>query len=154
MARTTVTVEGLRELEQALRELSKTTGKAVLRRTLLEAAEPMRVVAQATAPEFRGDLKVSVGASTKLGKRQGKLHRRMFRNDRAAAEVFVGAGVLPQAHLQEFGTARHEPQPFMRPAWDAEKRPTLDRIVTALAANIAKTAARVARRAARLAGKA
>ena len=63
--------------------------------------------------------------------------------------MFLGAGVLPQAHLQEFGSAKHGAQPFLRPAWDAEKKPTLDRISDLLAKNIDKAARSAARRAAK-----
>ena len=77
----------------------------------------------------------------------------MFRDDRAAVEVFAGAGALPQAHLQEFGTRHHPAQPFMRPAFDAEGRKTLDRLATEMWADIERTAARQARRAARLAAR-
>jgi len=145
----TVRVEGLRELERALAQLSKRTGKSVLRRTLKAAAEPMLLKAASLAPVDEMDLVESMGLSSKLGKRQAKLHRRMFRDDRAAVEMFLGAGVLPQAHLQEFGSAKHGAQPFLRPAWDAEKKPTLDRISDLLAKNIDKAARSAARRAAK-----
>ena len=153
MARQTVRIDGLRDLERALAELPKATGKNVLRRTIRKAAEPMLLRAASLAPTFRLDLVESMGISSKLGKRQGKMHKRMFRDDRAAVELFLGTGVLPQAHLQEFGTERHGPQSFMRPAWDAEKKPTLDRIVATLADEIAKAAQRLARKAARLAAR-
>jgi hypothetical protein len=77
----------------------------------------------------------------------------MFRSDRAAVEVFVGAGGLAQATQMEFGNVKDAPQPFMRPAWDAESRATLDRLAALMWAEIEKTAARQARRAARQAAK-
>lgn len=154
MAGFKVKVEGLRELDRALAELPNRTGKAVLRRTLKRAAQPMADMAESLAPVRTDELQRSVSVSTKLARRQAKMHRRMFRNDRASAEMFVGAGVLPQAHLQEFGSAEHGAQPFMRPAWDAEKRPTLDRIKDMLAEEIRKAAERAERRAAKVAAKA
>jgi hypothetical protein len=78
----------------------------------------------------------------------------MFRDDKAAAEVFVGAGVVPHAHLQEFGTVRHGPQPFARPAWDAGQSRILEGIKDDLWAEIKKAADRLARKTARLAAKA
>ena len=57
------------------------------------------------------------------------------------------AGPLPQAHLQEFGTKDQPPQPFMRPAWDAEKRGVLEGIKDDLWAEIKKAAARLAKKA-------
>lgn len=154
MAKVTVRVEGLRELEAALRQLSKRTGKAVLRRTLLKAAAPMAEHAQSLAPERSGQLKKSVGVGTKLTRRQRGLHRKFFRSDKAAYEVFVGASSAPQAHLREFGSDGFPMQPFMRPAWDLHKLATLDRIKTTLRAEIDRSARRAARKAARLAAKA
>lgn len=81
------------------------------------------------------------------------MHRKEFKNDKASAEVFVGAGPVPHAHLQEFGTSRHGPQPFARPAWDAGKNQVLDTIKDELAVQITKAAQRLARKAARLAAK-
>ncbi|WP_274875080.1 HK97-gp10 family putative phage morphogenesis protein [Sinorhizobium meliloti] len=68
----------------------------------------------------------------------GETARKEFKNDKASAEVFVGAGPVPHAHLQEFGTSRHGPQPFARPAWDAGKNQVLDTIKDELAVQITK----------------
>jgi len=157
MAKTTVHVEGLRELDAALGELPKTTGKAVLRRVLKKAGQPIADDMRAKAPDdpvtHGNDLRSSIAVSTKLSKRQAKLHRKMFKNDKASAEVFVGAGPLPYAHLQEFGTAHHGPQAFARPAWDANKGRALDIIANDLGGGIMKAAKRLAKKAARQAAK-
>jgi len=148
----TVKVEGLRDLEAALDDLSKSAGKGALRRALRTAAQPMADLAQSLAP--RGDtqtLAPSIAVSTKLSKRQAGLHRRMFRNERAAVEMFVGAGPLPSAHTQEFGTQHHRAQPFMRPAWDQDHRAMLDRLGKEMRAEIDKAIQRAQRKAARLA---
>ena len=146
-------VEGLRELDRALGELPNATGKNVLRRVLLKAGEPMAADMRGKAPDDPdtggNDLRSSIGVGTKLSKRQAQQHRKMFRDDKASAEVFVGAGSLPQAHLQEFGTVNHAPQPFARPAWDANKDAALETIATQLGAEIAKAAKRLAKKAAR-----
>ena len=146
-------LEGFRELEQELAKLgSHTTRRASARRALRKAAQPMADLAQSMAP--RGDtqtLAPSITVGTKLSKRQQGLHRKMFRNDRAAVEMFVGAGPLSSAHTQEFGTIHHAPQSFMRPAWDQEQGPILDRLKAELWADISKAVARAERRAARAA---
>jgi GAF domain-containing protein len=90
-----------------------------------------------------------VMVGTKLSKRQAAQHRKMFRNDRAAVEMFVGAGPLSSAHTQEFGTVHHAPQPFMRPAWDQDHKALLQRLGQLMAAEIDKAVTRAARRAAR-----
>lgn len=155
--RYTVRIEGLKELDRALGELPKSTAAATLRRVLLKTAKPMAEDMRSRAPDdpnTKGDdLKSSIAASTKLSPKQKKLHKRATKNDKAFAEMFVGAGPLPQAHMQEFGTTHHGPQPFARPTWDAWRPKLLDTFGADLAAEIEKSVERLARKAARLAAK-
>lgn len=153
MARTVVKVEGLRELNRALAELPKSTGKAVLRRTLKNAAQPVADDAERMAPRDEGTLAASIGVSTKLTRRQRTQHRKMFKNDRASVEMFMGPGGLTQAWAQEFGTETNPPQPYLRPAWDAGKMGVLNAIKENLGSEIDKAAKRLARKAARLSAK-
>jgi HK97 gp10 family phage protein len=156
----TVKVDGLRELEAALGELPKATGKNVLRRVLLARGKPIADAARAMAPDderTKGhDLRKSIGVSTRLSGRQKGIHRSMFKDDKASVEVFVGAGPLPQAHIQEFKgggggyPGEKGPQPFMRPAWDAGKGAILDGIAADIWSEIKKSADRLARKTARL----
>lgn len=149
----TIRTEGFKELNDALDELTKGVGKGVLRRSLLKAAQPMAELAKSMAPDDPAtggfDLKSSITAGTKLSKRQAGQHRKMFRDDRASVEVFVGAGPLPQAHLQEFGTVHHAPQPFMRPAWDQDQVPLLGRLGKEMADEMEKAVGRARRKALR-----
>lgn len=154
----TVKTTGFADLERALTQIEKaSTAKAVMRNALKKAAQPIADAAEALAPEDEGTLKASIAVGTKLSKRQKRLHRKMFKNDKAAVEMFVGAGPLSSAHNQEFGNDNNNaPQPFMRPAWDAEAMPTLDRLGKELWSGIeraAKNAARAKARAARNAAK-
>lgn len=144
----TFRVEGLSELKAALDELPKATGTNVLKRALLKAAEPIEARAEQLAPRLSGALQRSVTAGTKLSGRQKKQHRK-----ESKVEIFVGAGALVQAITQEFGTAHHPPQPFLRPAWAANKVKALNSIKELLAEEIEKARARLARKAARLAAK-
>lgn len=147
----TVNLEGFKELDDALSELPKATSKGVLRRSLKKAAKPMADLASSLAPLGpTGNLSSSVRYGTKLTKRQAALHRKMFRNDKASVEGFVGAND-PAAVPQEFGTVDHGPQPFMRPAWDRDQKPMLERLKAELWSEIQKTVARAERRAARAA---
>lgn len=148
MASQTVRVEGLRQLQKSLKELPRATGKNALKRALMSAGKPIESSAKARAPRLSGHLQRSVTTGTKLTQRQKKQHKK-----ESAVEVFVGAGGLPQAHLQEFGTAEHGPQPFLRPAWDGNKMTALNLIKTDLAKEIEKARARLARKAERLAAK-
>lgn len=147
----TVKLEGFNQFEKNLAQLEKlATRRAVARRSLIQAAQPMANIAQALAPV--GDtntLATSIMVGTKLSKRQTAIHRKMFRNDRAAVEVFVGAGPLSSAHTQEFGTTHHAPQPFMRPAFDRDHKALLSRLGEIMAKEIDKAITRQARRAAK-----
>jgi HK97 gp10 family phage protein len=145
----TVTVEGLRELDAALGNLPKSTGKAVLRRTLKKAAQPIIEEATAKVPVLTGALQISIGAGTKLTKRQARLHRKMFASDRASVEMFVGAGGLAQATQAEFGNRHQAAEPYMRPAWDGNQDQALEIIKAELGAEIIKAAQRLAKKAAR-----
>lgn len=151
---TTIKLEGFSELERSLDDLTKAAGKGALRRAMITAAEPMARAMRSMAP--RGEdlhLSEGIGVGTRLTKRQATLHREMFQDNRAAIEVFVGAKADPAAHNQEFGNMNHDPQPFARPAFDQEVRPTLDRLKVELWDEISKAIARAERKAARLAAK-
>ena len=146
----TMRLDGFSNFEKELAKLEKlATRKSVARRALKKAAQPMADIAASMAPTDDGDLKASIGVSTKLSSRQAGMHRRMFRNDRAAVEMFVGAGELVQAHMQEFGNVHHAPQPFMRPAWDQDHMNILRRLGDEMAKEIEKALTRQARKAAR-----
>jgi len=150
----TYTLAGLKELDAALGELPKATGKNILRRVLRKAGQPIADEARQLAPRDTGELLRSIGVGTQLTRRQRAQHRRMFRDDRASVEMFVGPGGLAQAVTQEFGTYKEPAQPFMRPAWDANKMKALGTIKLELEAEIDKAAKRMARKAARAARKA
>lgn len=143
-----VHVEGLRELDHALGELPKSMAKATLRRTGLKVLQPVADTMEALAPDDPAtggnDLRSRIGVGTKLSPRQAKLNRKV--EGKAFVEVYAGAGPLPQAHLQEFGTVNHPPQPFARPAWDQHKGGLLPAISKELWAEIQKSAARLAKR--------
>lgn len=140
-----VKVEGLKELEQALQGLPRANAKAVLRRTMKEAGEPVAKTARALAPEEMGYLRESIDVGTKLSARQSKLHKK-----ESPVEMFIGPGPDPAAHLQEFGSGPgDQAQPFMRPAWDQHKVEVLDTIANRTWLEIEKTAARLAKKAAK-----
>jgi HK97 gp10 family phage protein len=142
-------LQGFADLDKALEELSKAAGKGVLRRSLKKAAEPMAELARSMAPVGdTGNLAGSVAYGTKLTKRQAALHRKMFRDDKASVEGFVGAND-PAAVQMEFGNINHGPQPFMRPAFDQDAMPLLDRLGKELAAEVEKSVTRARRKAAR-----
>lgn len=142
--------EGLKEVKTALRKLPDSTAKGVMRRVMKKVLIPVRDQARQLAPEDDGDLKNSIVISTKLSKAQRRKYRK---HDRSDVSMFVGAGPLPHAHLQEYGTERHGVQPFMRPAWDNNKRRVFKSIRDEMWTEIRKTVERQKKRAAKKAGK-
>lgn len=150
MPRVKVKIEGLRELDRALGELPKATAKAALRKVLRDAAEPMAQRMRAGAPFDTYRLHESIDVSTQLSSRQRALHK--SENKPSFQEMFVGTN-NPAGVQQEFGNENHPAQPFARPAWDAEKMPTLQRISDSLWLRISQAAARLARRRAARAAK-
>lgn len=149
------TIEGLSDLETAFEELGNVNQRrASARRAMKKAAQPIADTAQRLAPRDKGNLAESISVGTRLSRRQAKLHRKMFRDDRAAVEMFIGAGPLSSAHNQEFGNQNTPPQPFLRPALESGHMGYLNTISAELWADIQKTAARAERKAARLAKKA
>lgn len=149
---TTVKLEGFKELDAALGELTKAAGKGVLRRALKKASEPLAQSANLFAPVgLTSALSQSFHYSTKLNNRQSGMHRRMFRNSRASVEGFVGTND-PAGVQQEFGNINHGPQPALRPAWDQEKHKMLERLKIDIRSELDKAIARAQRKAARAAG--
>ena len=155
MTRRTVTTSGFAELEKALGEIAKhTTRRAVARRALTNAGEPIRALAQDLAPDDPNtrapqDLKQSIAISSR--QKSGRATKYRKESDQ---EVVVHIGPTkegyPQAIMQEFGTRHHPAHPYMRPAWDAEGGDkALARIGRELGSEIEKAAARAARAAAR-----
>ncbi|WP_288430206.1 HK97-gp10 family putative phage morphogenesis protein [uncultured Agrobacterium sp.] len=143
MAKQVVTIDGLQDLDKALSSLPHSVQKKVARDVLRESAEPMARAARQLAPRDEYHLYDSIDVSTRLNSRQRSLHREEASS--SFQEMFVGTN-NPAGIQQEFGNERHGAQPFMRPAWDAEKKPTLSRIANSLWFHIEKAARRLARK--------
>ena len=157
----TVKIDGLKEIEAALKNLSKSTARRVQQRVLMKRAEPIRDAAKAKVPVRTGALKAGIIATVKRPRGHKTAAARAFagagggKAGRAAAkaaggtpaEVFVVTPRLPQAHMVEFGSVNNpQPVPYMRNSWDALKHGTLDGIAKDLWAEIQKAAARSAKR--------
>lgn len=173
--KSTIKVEGLKQLEDALLDLSKSTQGNVLKRAAVAAAADFADHAKRLAPKDRGRLseeikvakpkiitagKAAFASAMKEGKSRAEAAQAARNANRAAGgtgrSVITSVGPTQAAFyglFQEFGTAHHAPKPFMRPTWDALKNSMLDTMKEALASEIAKAAARAAKRAARLAAK-
>lgn len=149
MARSTVKVEGLRELGEALKGLPKATQRATLRRVLKLAAQPVQESMRAKAPKLTRDLENSIITGTKLTRRQAKFAKK---EGKSFSELYVGTS-NPAGVPQEFGTFKETAQPFARPAWEETQDQALKIIRDELGGEIEKTRARLARKAAKLAAR-
>ncbi len=147
----TVQLSGFRELEKALSELPKSTGKAVLRRVAKGALEPMADRARGMAPVDQGDLKNAIAVSEKRTKRVARINR-FDKNTglEMAMGPVSGGGVLNYATFAEFGTNDTRARPFMRPAFDGGKDEALNYIIANLGKEIDRAATRLAKKNARL----
>lgn len=155
--RVAMTLQGLDELEAALRDLPTRLGKNTLRRSLLKAAKIMEAAMQGNAPTNR--LRVRIVTSASLSKRQ----RAASPITRKASEVtvYVGSRPLRHAHLVEFGSGpRYNKKgafrgsmpanPYVRPGFDSSAQPVLVEFGRILGPEIEKTAARYAKKQAKL----
>jgi HK97 gp10 family phage protein len=148
MARTKFHIEGLAELDDALKDVSKATARNILLRTLKIRGEPIRSDGERNAPKDKGGLKQSYTVSTKLSRRQKSQNKK-----ESQVEVYIGPGPHAKGVQTEFGNAHQAAHPHLRPAFDANVKPTLDNIAADLADQIEKARQRAARKAARILAK-
>ena len=112
-------VEGLRGVEAALNALPAAVGARTVRTAGRRALEPLRQAAAARAPRGR------------TGRLAGGMTTRSVR-DRDAVTLAVGPareayyGLMQEFGRQGYPNVRNAAQPFLRPAWDAHQRGTLD----------------------------
>lgn len=161
-----IRIEGMKELDRALQKLKAGTARNVVKRGLEAALQPVASAAKANAPRTNrtGDgyvhLADTIVVSAKLNEQESKFAHRL---PRTVTQMYVGAD-SPHAHLIEFGTGpRHHksgrfvgsvsPEPFMRPAWEANKDAVLASLVASVRAELEKTIARAAKAAAKKAAR-
>lgn len=120
-------IEGAGDIERALAELPRATAKAAMRRVMKKALQPVAFAAEASP--FR------IAITSRLT----PALRRYARKDRGPSLITLYVGPVlsdgrhaPHAHLYEFGTApryhksgkyvgAQMADPFLRPAWDANR---------------------------------
>jgi HK97 gp10 family phage protein len=162
--KTSLKIEGLKELDAALAELPQATSKNVMRRAAKKALGIVIDAAIPNVPVDEGALKKSMKVSTRLSKRQAALARREFKTEgKAAIVMYAGPSAFPHAHLIEFGTkpryqkktgkfvGQVRARPFMRPAWDSKRAQVLVSFQSDMWTEIEKATKRLARKAARAA---
>lgn len=112
--------EGGQELAANLADLSTRMQKGILLEALKQGGEPIRAHAAGNAP--RSDEPPHVGDHIVVGS---------VRSKGSGASVAIGpsrdfeerANIYPI--MQEVGTVHHEPQPFLRPAFDSRGQQAL-----------------------------
>lgn len=145
-----VQVDGIKELSATLKELGKSTGKAALRRIATKAIKPMAEAAQSMAPVDDGDLRDSIGIAGSLIRSAREPVRRSGGRVDAKDGITIYMGTANRNGVpREFGSFRSPAHPFMRPAFDLQAKPTIDRIGADFGPEVEKTAARVAKKRAR-----
>lgn len=129
----TVDLEGFDGLEAVIVQLPRATAKRVSRQAMIATLEPVARDMAAKAPRLSGALEKSVGVGTKLTRSQKKYGG--FNGGRKAEDtltVHAGPGGLPQALIQEIGSFKEPPQPYVRPAWDSHKGKLVGRLAKEL----------------------
>lgn len=134
-------LDGLKDLEAALRQMPQATARATGLRALRAGAEPIARAMRRLAPVGEGDLVESIDVGTRLAPSQ-----QPDRGAVAPLEIHVGPGQNPQAITQEFGTYKEPAQPYATPAWEAERMNALDIVGTSLGIEVEKTANRLAKK--------
>mgnify|MGYP001247330657 CR=1 FL=1 len=147
-----VRLSGLAETKAAMAEMKTATERALVRRVLLRAGQPLADEMARLAPSpgkyGTGYLEDHIDTGTRLSRRQAAMHRKQ-----SEVEVFAGATRATEAVQQEFGNSHHAAQPFARPAWEAGQNKVLDDVVQGLKGEVDKAAQRAARKAARAKGR-
>jgi HK97 gp10 family phage protein len=118
-------IEGLEELDKAVRKLPQNVQKRVLKGALRAGGRVIVKSAKQKVRKKTGTLRKSIHLKT------GK--------SRDGAKVFVAT--KPEAfysHMVEFGTSKMQARPFLRPAFDETQEEVIKAIGAALAKGIIK----------------
>ena len=154
----TFKITGLQECMNALEQLPTVSMKrGVVRNALKKAAIPVKDRAKENAQGIKIDNPGVIAESVKIGTSLKKSQRGRTERDRVT--VYVGSS-HPLAHLFEFGTAERYKKsgaytgfipamPFLREAWDSQKRVSLELLKDELWKALQKSARLLARKAER-----
>lgn len=158
-----IRIEGMADLERALRELrSATTARRIGRKASEEALQPVLAAAKAAAPRSSVGGKHyadTIAVSGRLNRSQAKEERRTPGIRQQDVIIRYVGSSSPLAHLIEFGTGGRRqkstgrftgampPQPHLRTAWEENGEQVLVLLSKALRAELDKSLARIAKRA-------
>lgn len=144
-----VEIKGLRELQEAMRQLPKKLERRVLNAALMTGAREIANEAKARAPVRTGTLRRNIRArpgrptdghtaTTIVGVRKLTFRQvaRLRSKGKSADDPFYWRWL-------EFGTAKMAARPFLRPAFEAKKVSAAHTIKEALKVRIEKEAAKL-----------
>ena len=137
--RTTIKLEGLKGVEDALMKVKGSTAKSKARRVLKQAGEPVARQMRANVSVDEGDLRESIDVSSVLTRSQRRMQKK---GSFADVEMHIGPSGLVQGITEEFGTINQAADPFARPAWYGMETKTLDLIGALLWVEVSKKARR------------
>lgn len=146
----TVEIKGLRELQDALRELPEKIAGLVLNGAVKEGAQVIEREAELRAPERTGALRRSIVATALKRPHEGHdatvivRVRRSTKTQRLKRQK-AGQPVDDAFYWRfvEFGTSKASARPFLRPAFEAKKAEAAGVIKQALRRRIEKEAAKL-----------
>lgn len=146
----TIKLEGIGQVDQALKQLeedfgAKTAQAKVLVPAVREAMRPVLEQARANAPKDSGDLTRSLIVEARRPTRRDRRSKYVTQTDTVIAAVTTASGKKlakmgiksdARAIAQEFGTARHPAQPYLRTALESNAQSTVTRLGEILARRI------------------
>lgn len=154
-------VDGLRELQVALKQLPQNIGRNVLRGAVSAGATVVRNEAKQRARVYTGkvsaghpppgtlkrsiyqkqkrELSSAVQQTFIVGIRKGKKYRNQGKKGNMSMDAFY-------ASMVEFGTSKMAARPYLRPAFEAKKEQAVSAIKAYLEKRIPEEAAKVARK--------
>lgn len=155
----TIKLEGIGQVDQALKQLeedfgSKTAQAKVLVPAVREAMRPVLLDARQNAPEDTGDLMRSLLVEARRPTKRDRRSKYVTQTDTVIAAVTTASGKKlakmgiksdARAIAQEFGTARHPAQPYLRPALEANAQSTVNRLGDILARRIQQFRAKMSK---------
>ena len=117
---TVIKIAGFRELEKAFNTLPNAVSKRILRGAMKKALKPVAVDAKSKVPVRTGKLRDSIFVGTKLAPSQEADSALKTGHIRVVMGTEWPEGA--HGHFVEFGTSKMVAQPYMRPAWDSNKK--------------------------------
>jgi HK97 gp10 family phage protein len=146
----TIKLEGIGDVDKALKALENEFGDKLARSKVLipavrEALKPVLAQARANAPKDSGDLTKSLVIEARRPTSRDRRSKYITKTDTVIAAVTTASGKKlakmgiksdARAIAQEFGTANHPAQPYLRPALESNAQATVTKLGEILARRI------------------